>query len=139
MSPKDTKCKLVKIAALFKSQHLSCCLCLSLLKQQRSSNQPRKHELLERVGLSYAGGKYSACAALLLVPEPSQTAMCIKLICKAQLSLERMGVCLVQVPSAHVERLDLIPDVDKGQLSVLVHGTPAAKGLKVIPPQNECE
>lgn len=45
-----------------------------------------------------------------------------------------MGVCLVQVPSAHVEGLDLIPDVDKGQLSVLVRGSPAAKGLKVMSP-----
>ena len=44
---------------------------------------------------------------------------------------DRVVVCHVQVPSAHVERLDLIPDVDKGQLSVLVHGSPAAKGLKV--------
>lgn len=52
--------------------------------------------------------------------------------------LKRMGVCLVQVPSAHVERLDLIPDVDKGQLSVLVHGSPAAKGLKVIFPLSVC-
>ncbi len=74
---------------------------------------------------------------MLLVPELSQTAPLIKPICKAQVSLERIG--LVQVPSAHVERLDLIPDVDKGQLSVLVHGTPAAKGLKVIPPQYECD
>ena len=72
--------------------------------------------------------------AVLLVPEPAQTAVFIKPICKAQVSVERMGVCLVQVPSAHVERLDLIPDVDKGQLSVLVHGSPAAKGLKVTSP-----
>ena len=48
--------------------------------------------------------------------------------------LEKIGVCLVQVPSAYVERLDLIPDVDKGQLSVLVHGSAAAKGLKVMSP-----
>jgi len=40
----------------------------------------------------------------------------------------------VQVPSAYVEGLDLIPDVDKGQLSVLVHGSAAAKGLKVMSP-----
>ena len=38
---------------------------------------------------------------------------------------------VVQVPKAFVEGLDLVTDVDKGELSVLVHGSPAAKGLKV--------
>ena len=37
----------------------------------------------------------------------------------------------MQVPEAYVERLDLVPDVDKGLLNVLVHGSAAAKGLKV--------
>ena len=82
---------------------------------------------------------HHAIAAVLLVPELSQKATLLKATCKAQVSLERMGFCLMQVPSAHVERLDLVPDVDKGQLSVLVHGSPAAKGLKVMPPQYECE
>lgn len=40
----------------------------------------------------------------------------------------------MQVPKAFVEGLDLVPDVDKGELSVLVHGSPAAKGLKVTKP-----
>lgn len=35
------------------------------------------------------------------------------------------------MPEAYVERLDLVPDVDKSQLKVLVHGSAAAKGLKV--------
>ncbi len=38
----------------------------------------------------------------------------------------------MQVPEAYVERIDLVPDVDKGQLSVLVHGSAAARGLKVL-------
>ena len=38
--------------------------------------------------------------------------------------------CL-QVPTAYVEKVDLVPDVDKGQLSILVHGNAAARGLKV--------
>ena len=37
----------------------------------------------------------------------------------------------MQVPEAYVERLDLVPDVDKGQLNILVHGNAAARGLKV--------
>ena len=35
------------------------------------------------------------------------------------------------MPDAHVERLDLVPDVDKGHLNILVHGNAAARGLKV--------
>ena len=40
----------------------------------------------------------------------------------------------LQVPAAYIERLDLVPKVDKAQLSVLdilVHGNAAARGLKV--------
>ena len=37
----------------------------------------------------------------------------------------------MQVPAAYIERLDLVPDVDKAQLSILVHGNAAARGLKV--------
>lgn len=37
------------------------------------------------------------------------------------------------MPEAYVERLDLVPEVDKSQLKVLVHGSAAAKGLKVLP------
>lgn len=41
-----------------------------------------------------------------------------------------MNVAL-QVPDAYIEGLDLVPDVDKGHLDILVHGNAAAKGLKV--------
>ena len=39
----------------------------------------------------------------------------------------------MQVPAAFIDRLDLVPDVDKDQLNILVHGSAAAKGLKVLP------
>lgn len=37
----------------------------------------------------------------------------------------------MQVPSAHIERLDLIPDIDQGILYVDVVGSPAARGMQV--------
>lgn len=38
---------------------------------------------------------------------------------------------LLQVPDAYVEGLDLVPNVDKGHLDILVRGNAAAKGLTV--------
>lgn len=35
------------------------------------------------------------------------------------------------MPDAYVEGLDLVPNVDKGHLDILVHGNEAAKGLTV--------
>lgn len=41
-------------------------------------------------------------------------------------------VWLEPVPTAFIERLDLVPDVDRSHLSITVQGNAAAKGLKVV-------
>ena len=38
------------------------------------------------------------------------------------------SACCMQVPAAHIERLDIIPDIDAGAVTVTVLGSNASEG-----------